>query len=146
MPTQIDGLQGVDKIKSGTVETTDLQDNAVFGAKLFRFTSAEQNITSGADLVVPHGLGVIPFHVSALLKCVTAEYGYSVGDLIVANFMQQSSSAADTYGATLRVDATNVYVYYGNVATATLLAHNATTNAIVTLTNANWRLILKAEA
>lgn len=146
MPTQIDGLQGVDKIKSGTVETTDLQDNAVFGAKLFRFTSAEQNITSGADLVVPHGLGVIPFHVSALLKCVTAEYGYGVDDLIVANFMQQSSSSLDSYGATLRVDASNIYVYFGSVGSATLLANNTTTNALVPLTNANWRLILKAEA
>lgn len=111
-----------------------------------RFTSAEQTITSAGTLTIAHGLGVVPFHVSYLLKCTTAEFGYSIGDLVVYNHAQTSSSAVDTYGLSSKIDLTNINIKFGSTATTTLATTSFTTGIAVALTNANWKLIVKAEA
>lgn len=110
-----------------------------------RFTSVDQTITASGTLTLTHGLEVVPFHVSYLLKCITAEAGYAVGDLVVYNHAPSSSSAADQYGLTADIDATNIYIKFGSLA-ATLIILNKSTGNGATITNTSWKLIVKAEA
>ena len=108
------------------------------------FTSAEQTITSGGTLTLAHSLGVIPEMVQCRLVCKTAEANYSVGDIINADF-QQTDAAINTLGYAWNVDATNVGIVFGTNAKV-FLTKNKTTNAIIQLTNANWKLVVKAWA
>ncbi len=48
-----------------------------------RYVSGELTITNGGQITVSHGLGAMPTHATGWLKCVTAEFGYAVGDMVL---------------------------------------------------------------
>lgn len=110
------------------------------------YESAEQTIVAGEQRTLAHGFGVPPKFIAPVLICKTAEFGYSVGDIVPAS-PQVSSSVLDSYGASFEFSgSTNILVRYGNVANPTFLGTNKTTGGAVNLTNANWRLIMRAWA
>lgn len=103
------------------------------------YVSSQQTITSGGLLTLAHGLGVVPSAFACRLKCVTAEHNWTVGDEMLAELSPSGSTAINSLWA----DATNVYVRYSNAASC-FNGGNKTTGAATTLTNANWRLIVRA--
>ena len=110
------------------------------------FVSAEQTITAAGTLSLAHGLAEPPRLMEPVLICKTAENGYSVNDIIPAN-LSVSSSATDNFGASFEISgSTNIVIRFGSNAVASFLALNKTTGASVALTNANWRLIVRAYA
>jgi len=107
------------------------------------YFSGDQTISSGALLPLAHGLGVRPKNIWSELKCVTAEGGYSIGDIIA--FPNQIYDGASVMGFAATVDATNISARLAS--NTTWRGHNKTTGAAILLTAAtNWRLRIFAEA
>lgn len=106
------------------------------------FTSANQTITSGGLLTLAHGLGVTPTLFYPFLVCTTADAGYAVNDVIPVN-PHLNVDSVNGRGQAIYADATNVYVRFGNAASAYNIL-NKTTGAGATITNTSWRLIIRA--
>lgn len=106
------------------------------------FESAKQTITSAGLLTLAHGLGVEPKLISATLKCLTAEGGYSVGDSLAINIAPPSNTNAYQ---SIKSDATNLYIRFGSAASVYGTLNGSTGSGLV-LTNGNWALILRAWA
>tara|TARA_R110000850_G_scaffold118063_2_gene234866 strand:- start:514 stop:1251 length:738 start_codon:yes stop_codon:yes gene_type:complete len=122
--------------------TTQLATTAFVSASAKkRFSSAAQTIVSAELRTIAHGLGVAPTSVSYRLECLTAEGGYSVGD-VAAVYSNNSDESTGRYN-TARLDSTNVYIRF-TPATQCFLAGNPTTGGYVILTNANWQLFVEA--
>lgn len=96
-----------------------------------QFVSSNQTMTAGSLITVAHGLAGVPRLIFLQLYCNTAEFGWSIGDV-----MYIDRSIAAVYS-----DATNVYVRMLSVAFSIV---NKTTGAGATATNANWRMIVRA--
>lgn len=90
------------------------------------FVSADQTITLAGALTLAHGLGVAPRVVQALLVCVTAEAGYSAGDVITLA----------TRPPTIRPDATNLNIRYSDAA---ITVNHSSTGVQTAITAANWK-------
>jgi hypothetical protein len=60
-------------------------DGAAWYTSRRTFVSAPQTITSGGALTLPHGLGAPPTRVTARLRCIAAEAGYSLDDEMVTD-------------------------------------------------------------
>lgn len=114
------------------IDTSNLA--AAFAA--LPYVSTEQTITSGGLLTLAHGLGAAPSMVAFQLSCQTAEGGYAVGD---KPYLPDSSFDP----MACRSDATNVYVRFNSGSPLFRLC-NKTTGAPFNLTNANWKLIVRA--
>lgn len=110
------------------------------------FESAEQTITSAGALTIAHGLGREPIFIQTFLVCKTAEDGYTAGQKVIVNpSLSADGGGASGLGTAIVPDATNINVRYGD--TATVFQHlHFTTGVLVTLTNANWRLVIRAWA
>jgi hypothetical protein len=107
------------------------------------YASAQQTITAAGSLTLAHGLASTPQLYLAVLQCTTAEFGYSIADEIQA--LLTSSTSAASRGVAVVPDATNMNIRYGSDAN-TFGAVNKTSGAFVALTNANWRLVIRAWA
>ena len=105
------------------------------------FTSTEQNITAASLLTLPHGFGVTPLLYSITLKCVTADLGYSVNDLVPVNVSGDLGTTSSQWG--VYHDTTNINIRIGNAAT---VLTNKGTGVTGTAVNANWRMIVRAWA
>lgn len=105
------------------------------------YASAEQAISNAGAGTLAHGLGGMPALIQARLICKTAEQNYSIGDEILLGTQDQTSDR----GVSIKADATNITYRYVNSATP-FSYPNATTGAIAALTNANWRLVIRAWA
>lgn len=106
-----------------------------------KYVSPEQTITSGGLLTLAHGLGAVPSNVVLQLSCQTAEAGYAVGDKPFVSF-NQSDGGTSIYN-TSYANATNVFVRFSNISSCFKIGHK-TTGVSTTLTNANWKLIVRA--
>lgn len=107
------------------------------------YVSAPQLITSAGALSLTHGLGVVPYFVGTELVCTVAEHGYSVGDII--ELAPPGFFGSLNNGLSLRKDATNILIRFGS-AGGVFLYVRLTDGVAVTLTNANWRLVVRAKA
>jgi len=123
-------------------------DGVITGAKLasdvpFRkgFTSAEQTITSAGSLSLAHGLGVKPILTQVSLVCKIADAGYSVGDDIDIGV----GNMPTTRGLSVNRTTTSIEIRFGTEVGA-LYYVNKTTGGAAVLTNANWKLIVRAWA
>lgn len=108
------------------------------------YVSAQQTITSAGLLTLPHGLGLTPKRVEFDLVCAAAENGWSVGDRVLSVSPHQADSVANRSNA-IYADSTNVYVRFTAAANCFTLA-NKSTGVNAALTNANWRLVVRALA
>jgi hypothetical protein len=104
------------------------------------YESAPQTITASGSLTLAHGLGRRPISIEYILRCVTAEGGYAIGDEAFVTINDRTGQ-----GLSLYPDATNIYVKY-YLAANTFTIVNATTNGTFDITNANWRLVVRAYA
>lgn len=108
------------------------------------YISAEQTITAGGALTLAHGLGAVPKLVTFELVCKVAGEGYAVGSILPIGIMA-APSGADPYNASANIDATNIVVRYASTA-GTFNILNAATGAGALITNADWRLVVRAYA
>lgn len=108
------------------------------------YVSSQQVITAGGLLTLAHGLAANPKLVQAFLVCQTAEQGYSVGDEVPVSLDSQGTNSL-TWGAVCTWDTTNLYVRPSGTAGSFILLHKTSTAAFQ-ITNANWRIIMRAWA
>lgn len=100
------------------------------------YTSSAQTITNGTVLTLAHGLGARPTRVQVVLRCTTAQAPYAVNDEVEPI----TAIGGPVYGAVATADATNIEVRIGS---GGVCAFNDTGTAFA-LTNANWRIIVRA--
>lgn len=100
--------------------------------ELNSYTSPDQTITSGGQLILAHGLGRTPIFVDVLLVNVTAEAGYTAGQVV-----KSLCVLSNNQGFSAILDSTNLTIRFGSGATVFSI-NNATTGAATTITNANW--------
>lgn len=108
------------------------------------YVSPQQTITSGGALTLAHGLGVRPRIVRAFLVCQTAEQGFSIGDEVPIGDGLISPEASR--GFVMRPDTTNIVIRFGSAANAFVVNNATTGSGAAGLTNANWRLVVRAYA
>ena len=144
LKTNADGTavlaRGNDGATTQDILTIDAQGNVTNANS---YNSGEQTITSSGTLTLAHGLGAVPPLLSLSAICKTAEFGYSIGDIVELSVTNNSSSAADNYNLTCKKDATNVTVLFGANA-GVIVCLNSTTRVATNLTNTNWKLIVRA--
>lgn len=107
------------------------------------YVSAPQTVTAAGQLVLAHGLGIVPRYVHAWLKCQVAVLGYAVGQEVNIGAIPADFGSAGGYGLSCVPDATNLTIRMGSAVGAFVLT-NATTGALATLTATDWKLIIKA--
>lgn len=106
------------------------------------FESTQQTISNAGTLTIAHGLGVRPDNNSAWAVCLTAEYGYSIGDRLPVP-ITGGVDATSAFGFVVVPDATNLNVKFGAVTTGPLVLR-FDTGAQQGLTFANWELVFKS--
>jgi hypothetical protein len=118
---------------------TELAPAAVPLGKVF--TSTDQTITSAGLLTLAHGLGAAPDLVGLYLVCQTTEANWAVNDVVHLGAVSTTTGANRI--TSVYADATNVYVRFTDTANAFALG-DKTTGVAATLTNANWKLRVRA--
>lgn len=109
------------------------------------FKSAEIAITNGGTADIAHGLGATPLLVTAYLVCKTAEFGYAVGEEYSPAYFSAPSLVQTNLGVSIWWGGTNVsYCFAGEVNPFQIL--DTTTKTRTALTNANWKLVIRAWA
>lgn len=110
-----------------------------------KYVSTNQTITTGGALTLTHGLPLPPYIVIGWLICLTAENGYSIGDRVLMNPAEGSVTlgVGNNNGISIVITATTIVLRFGS-ANPVFINNNKTTGASVTLTNANWALLMSA--
>jgi hypothetical protein len=104
------------------------------------YQSAETALGTGKLIDAAHGFPTTPREVWVSLKCLTAEFGYSVGDEVLAVGQVNNSTPMYYPGA----NSTNVFLVASTAAATPALPNKATGASWANLTAGNWRLILRA--
>ena len=100
----------------------------------YYYQSPQITITSGLVIAQTHGLISAPPLAIAVLHCITAEQGYSIGDEVQVGVGTASGQAQ------VAVDAANVTL----LLQGTPSVANKSTGVPASITLANWKLILRA--
>jgi len=80
----------------------------------WQFTSSGTS-TSAIVTTIPHGLGGTPSRVSVVLKCVSSDNGFSVGEEVhFMNTLFTAGSRPENFGVMFSADATNIYIRRGD--------------------------------
>lgn len=108
------------------------------------YVSPQQTITSGGTLTLTHGLGAVPKLIRAELVCVTNDGSHLAGEIVELGDGYIPASSLSSIGHEVKKSSTEIKVIFGN-ATTVYLAKTAA-GASESLTNANWRLIVRAWA
>lgn len=128
---------------SPTVDTTHSGS-----AHMVKFTSSDLTITSAGALTLAHGLGSKPFGIQVILKCTTADNGYALNEEVVDSptgrqVVSVALAAAGT-GYALKIDATNIYVRFGSLATNCISILDDDAGTMAVLPNTSWAFIVRA--
>lgn len=110
-------------------------DLAYGSAGVTYFESAETAITNNATFSVAHGLAGVPKQFQVVVRCKTADQGYSVGDEFILTNTADGGSSTAVFGGTVFANATNI---------GAKIQAGITVNALNLITNASWRLVAKA--
>jgi len=138
-----------DKLAINAVGATAL-DPAVTPVTTKRQVSGEYTITASAAIDWEHGLGVIPQKHGLKLKCILAERGYLAGEVI--DFPNQNIGVGGhNHNVGVSADTTYVHVKIGPTTGVfggggPILFIRRDNGGSETLTSANWKLIIWAEA
>lgn len=104
------------------------------------FKSSQETITFSSVLTpIVHGLPAAPTLLMIDLVCITAEFGYSIGDLLNINPATNNNNAAGS-GISVTSDTTNIYITYGGQIGIIHKSSGAGEN----ITAANWKLVVSA--
>ena len=106
------------------------------------YVSPQQTIAAGGALSLTHGLGELPKIVTAVLVCTTAEHGYSINDQVIVGYGPQNT--VDN-GIAVIIGTTAVDVKFGAAASSLRVLHK-TAGTNQGITNASWRLVIRAYA
>jgi hypothetical protein len=106
------------------------------------FQSTQQTITAGGVLSLAHGLSEVPKIVMATLVCTTAEHGYAVNDEVIIGYGPQNT--VDN-GIAITISSSSIGVKFG-AAASSLRVLNESTGSNAGITNASWRLVIRAYA
>ncbi len=115
---------------------------AITGTLLAGNTLTKNPYATQTSTTQAHGLSAIPQLFDAYLECLTAEHGYSIGDRLRLAEMLVERSSGSVVGWHIVADATNVVLLLGNNAGMPLVIHKTTPSSEVTLTAANWKVIV----
>ena len=107
----------------------------------YKYVSPNQAFSSGGTTTLAHGLGRRPTSIEVELICVTAQHGYTAGDVIAAPI--NWSDSGTTYGLSVTYDATNLTIRQSNTA-GVYKVLNKSTGADGAITNANWEFRIVA--
>lgn len=107
------------------------------------YDSGNQTITAAGSLTLAHSLGAKPKLVQCILKCTTAEDGYSIGDEVIINAGIVGDDETVSRGVSVVPDATNLNIRFGS-ATNTFMVLNKSSGGRESITNSNWAIIFKA--
>jgi len=129
--------------QTGSDGTRTVTPAGLKGALLYSktFSSSDQTVAFGSKVTVAHGLGAVPVFVQTFLKCATAEYNYSVGDIIPYGNMDVVGVGMTTVSA----DSTNVVVVNSGTNSIRINDKN-TPYSINQITPGNWRWVIRAMA
>lgn len=110
-----------------------------------RHTSGEISISSGTRTNSTHGLGAVPFLVTASIRCKVAELGYSVGDevLMSASLGNTGGGTVEENGVQVGANATQAFAIVGNNGIEIYQA-SSSIGARARITDANWRIVIRA--
>lgn len=116
--------------------TTRAHDAMLVTPSVIHYMYQSPQITISAGMVLPqaHGLLSTPTQVRAVLVCITAEQGYSIGDEV-----QLGVGVASGQGI-VAADATNVTI----ILQGTPGIANKSTGLAGSITLADWKLVLRA--
>lgn len=110
------------------------------------FESAEQVITPAGQLILPHGLGDRPKLILATLVCKSAEFSYVVGDEVpIGGGAGTDQGGSAPHGCVMAAAPNYIVVRFGagnNGSVFRILRRD--TGAFTLLTDANWRLVVRA--
>lgn len=108
------------------------------------YESGEQTIVDGTRITLAHGIGPsIPRELSVYAVCKTAEHNYLVNQetpLFGHTAIVVGGVVSET-GVSISADGTNVYL---TISQDPIHVYNQTTGVMSQITNANWRLIARA--
>ena len=149
MTVQINGDTGVSLVQDNTIQTADIVNGAVTPVKSsgFPFTmeyvSQQQAVSNAAQIALSHGLAVAPKLVTYEYVCVTADCGYSAGDIVLPDY-DSNPGASTTVGIQIsKIGTTQLHVVIGANG---LVFMNKTTGVTTAAVMANWRLVVRAYA
>ncbi|MGK3120442.1 hypothetical protein QZH45_14255 [Pseudomonas corrugata] len=106
--------------------------------KMSGVVSGQYPITPGSQAVFNHNLGVIPFMVEFSFVCLTAEGGWSAGDVIHRGNWYQNSSGTDISVGIFWYGETTTQVTFG-IGSVAMLLPTKTTGFRFGATASNWR-------
>tara|TARA_R110000744_G_C19371770_1_gene563172 strand:+ start:41265 stop:42077 length:813 start_codon:yes stop_codon:yes gene_type:complete len=122
----------------GVYSTTQV-DNLVSDSSPDIYQSSNQTITNAGAITLSHGLGDEPDALTTKLICISDDLGYTTGHVVLLN--PGVSSTNTSTGIGIRLTTTQIIVRYGS---AGIQIVNGITGSIANITNANWRLVVKA--
>lgn len=109
--------------------------------RFWDYISAETTLPTASTVTTfAHGRGAIPSRYEAILRCKTAEFGYSVNDEIP---LPSTSRFNEDFNGELSVNATNIYLSKSNQNTWVVTPRGGGAPAI--LTSARWRIVVRAK-
>ena len=106
--------------------------------KISGVVSGEYPTTLGAQVVFNHNLGVVPFMVEFSFVCITAQGGWSPGDVVHRGNWYQNSTGTDGSPGIFWYNETATQVTFG-LGSTILLLPTKTTGYRFALTAANWK-------
>lgn len=110
-----------------------------------KYLSGELTLGNGTLVTVTHGLPSRPTNFFTILRCKVADDGYAVGDeLQVSGPYVGSAGTAKSFNV-YTDNTTQIKCRFTNGANAFFIG-NQDTGAIVTINNANWKLLIGAHA
>jgi hypothetical protein len=108
------------------------------------YESPEQTISVAGTITINHTLGVFPKLTTAVLVCKTADQGFAVGDQI-SYWTGFHTDSGNSRGCHIVATASQFKIQYSNQPGSTFQVFNSS-GGIITLTNDNWRLVIRAYA
>ena len=110
------------------------------------FTSDDQTISNAGLIQLTHGLGAVPELVEIYLVCQTDEAGYTAGDVLLLSPGTGDNGTAVNKGVSLVVTSTNIDIRYSSGTSVFASLNKTSGDYNNSLTNANWKMRVKAWA
>ena len=129
------GTSGHILTSNGTGSAPSFQANA--GATTF--TSSDQTITAAGSLTLAHSLGATPKRVWIVLVCQSAEFNYSVNDIVVVPVLHGA------FGCAIVPDSTNLNVRFSSAVKCFRIFDKTSGSDAAELTNASWKVRFYAQ-
>jgi hypothetical protein len=106
-------------------------------------TTDSLNIQAGANFIFAHGLGVKPKDINIVLRCLSADSDYSVGDEVPLSSVNYGGSGVGEVCATVAADTSNITVRFRKSSTIPYTIVNDA-GSIPNIDLGNWGVVVYA--